>query len=145
MGRRAVKELARKMVVTERARLESMRRAIRGLGIGERNRKAEVNGAVVESSAAESSRERDVVNGDDHSNAMGDAVADLGQEPDDIMLPLADQPQVEDLVEGPSDEPDEETPLLDLAAEAPEQLDGTAAPASEDAVEDDTPPELPRR
>ena len=145
MGRRAVKELARKMVVTERARLESMRRAIRGLGIGERNRKAEVNGAVVESSAAESSRERDGVNGDDHSNAMGDAVADLGQEPDDIMLPLADQPQVEDLVEGPSDEPDEETPLLDLAAEAPEQLDGTAAPASEDAVEDDTPPELPRR
>ena len=145
MGRRAVKELARKMVVTERARLESMRRAIRGLGIGERNRKAEVNGAVVESSAAESSRERDAVNGDDHSNAMGDAVADLGQEPDDIMLPLADQPQVEDLVEGPSDEPDEETPLLDLAAEAPEQLDGTAAPASEDAVEDDTPPELPRR
>jgi hypothetical protein len=34
MGRRALKEFARKMVVTERARLESMRRAIRELGIG---------------------------------------------------------------------------------------------------------------
>lgn len=34
MGRRALKEFARKMVVTERARLESMRRAVRELGIG---------------------------------------------------------------------------------------------------------------
>jgi hypothetical protein len=34
MGRRALKDLARKMCVVEKARLESMRRAIRGLGIG---------------------------------------------------------------------------------------------------------------
>jgi hypothetical protein len=57
------------------------------------------------------------------------------------MLPSEDGPQVEDLVEGPSDEPDEETPLLDLAAEAPEQLDGTVTPTSED----DAPPDLPPR
>ncbi|KAH9865566.1 hypothetical protein J1614_009151 [Plenodomus biglobosus] len=36
MGRRSVKELARRMVVVERARLESMRRAVRGLGLSER-------------------------------------------------------------------------------------------------------------
>ena len=34
MGRKALRELARRMVVTERARLESMRRAVRGLGLG---------------------------------------------------------------------------------------------------------------
>ena len=34
MGRRAVKEFARRMVVVEKARLESMRRAVRELGIG---------------------------------------------------------------------------------------------------------------
>ncbi|KAF2495859.1 hypothetical protein BU16DRAFT_485158 [Lophium mytilinum] len=35
MGRKACRELALKMVVTERARLESMKRALRGLGLGE--------------------------------------------------------------------------------------------------------------
>ncbi|KAL6704004.1 hypothetical protein ACN47E_008855 [Coniothyrium glycines] len=34
MGRKALRDLARKMVVSERARLESMRRAVRGLGVG---------------------------------------------------------------------------------------------------------------
>ncbi|KAF2471939.1 uncharacterized protein BDR25DRAFT_259174 [Lindgomyces ingoldianus] len=34
MGRKSLKALAKKMVVTERARLESMRRAVRELGIG---------------------------------------------------------------------------------------------------------------
>ncbi|KAJ4296536.1 hypothetical protein N0V90_006581 [Kalmusia sp. IMI 367209] len=34
IGRKALKEFAKKMVVTERARLESMRRAVRELGIG---------------------------------------------------------------------------------------------------------------
>ncbi|KAF2657496.1 hypothetical protein K491DRAFT_654556 [Lophiostoma macrostomum CBS 122681] len=34
MGRRALKEFASRMVVVEKARLESMRRAVRGLGIG---------------------------------------------------------------------------------------------------------------
>ncbi|OCK81068.1 hypothetical protein K432DRAFT_327073 [Lepidopterella palustris CBS 459.81] len=44
MGRRACKEFARKMVVVEKARLESMRRAIRGLGIGVGKGKGEENG-----------------------------------------------------------------------------------------------------
>jgi hypothetical protein len=35
MGRRALREFARRMVVTEKARLESMKRAVRGLGIGQ--------------------------------------------------------------------------------------------------------------
>ncbi|KAF2182159.1 hypothetical protein K469DRAFT_691395 [Zopfia rhizophila CBS 207.26] len=35
MGRRACRELAKRMIVVERARLESMRRAIRELGIGQ--------------------------------------------------------------------------------------------------------------
>jgi ankyrin repeat protein len=35
MGRRALREFARRMVVTEMARLESMKRAVRGLGIGQ--------------------------------------------------------------------------------------------------------------
>lgn len=34
MGRKALKDLAKKMVVTEKARLESMKRAIRALGLG---------------------------------------------------------------------------------------------------------------
>ncbi|KAF2120474.1 hypothetical protein BDV96DRAFT_538625 [Lophiotrema nucula] len=36
MGRKALKELAKKMVVTEKARLESMKRAVRGLGLGQK-------------------------------------------------------------------------------------------------------------
>jgi hypothetical protein len=46
MGRRALKELARRMVVTEKARLEGMRRAVRGLGILERE-KHRTDGEVV--------------------------------------------------------------------------------------------------
>lgn len=38
MGRRACRELARRMVVVERDRLEGMRRAIRGLGLQEKTR-----------------------------------------------------------------------------------------------------------
>lgn len=45
-GKNALRELARKMVVVERARLESMRRAVRGLGIG-----GEVVGVVGESTS----------------------------------------------------------------------------------------------
>ncbi|KAK0647731.1 UPF0507 protein [Lasiodiplodia hormozganensis] len=43
-GRKACKELARRMVVVEKARLESMRRAIRGLGFNERRRMSAVEG-----------------------------------------------------------------------------------------------------
>ncbi|KAF2739859.1 hypothetical protein EJ04DRAFT_456343 [Polyplosphaeria fusca] len=50
MGRKAVRELARKMVVQEKARLESMRRAVRRLGIGVPKSMAEVD---VESPVAE--------------------------------------------------------------------------------------------
>ncbi|KAH7031864.1 hypothetical protein B0J12DRAFT_681507 [Macrophomina phaseolina] len=43
-GRKMCKELARRMVVVEKARLESMRRAIRGLGISEGRRMSAVEG-----------------------------------------------------------------------------------------------------
>jgi hypothetical protein len=61
----------------------------------------------------------------------------------DVAIPPADELPVEDLVEDANSqttEPDidEETPLLDIAAEAPEQLDGTAAAASEDGTTPDT-------
>ncbi|KAH7388765.1 hypothetical protein BKA66DRAFT_440434 [Pyrenochaeta sp. MPI-SDFR-AT-0127] len=48
MGRKALKELASRMVVAERARLESMRRAVRelGIGIGKGKGKATTNGAL---------------------------------------------------------------------------------------------------
>jgi ankyrin repeat protein len=146
MGRKALRELARKMVVTEKARLESMKRAIRELGIGEQRKGVEVNGVAGESEGAGLDvGTPELPPSDVHGGANGDAInggiQGLGQELDDVMLPSEDGPQVEDLVEGPSDEPDEETPLLDLAAEAPEQLDGTVASTSED----DAPPDLPPR
>jgi hypothetical protein len=146
MGRKALRELARKMVVTEKARLESMKRAIRGLGIGERREGVEVNGVAGEGEGAGLDVGTPKLPPSDvHGGANGDAInggiQGLGQELDDVMLPSEDGPQVEDLVEGPSDEPDEETPLLDLAAEAPEQLDGTVTPTPED----DAPPDLPPR
>ncbi|OJD38780.1 vps9 domain-containing protein [Diplodia corticola] len=43
-GRKACRELASRMVVVEKARLESMRRAIRGLGFSERRRMSAVEG-----------------------------------------------------------------------------------------------------
>jgi hypothetical protein len=43
MGRRALKDLARRMVVVEKARLEGMRRAVRGLGLGMDNKRADLN------------------------------------------------------------------------------------------------------
>lgn len=139
MGRKALRELARRMVVTERARLESMKRAVRELGIGDGKKKVNsVNGAATESAVAQHVRG---VSGSDTNGVPGDSIDGLGRELDDVMIPPEEGPQVEDLIEGPSDEPDEEPPLLDLAAEAPEQLDGTAAMTSED----DAPPALPPR
>ena len=54
-GRKALKELARRMVVTEKARLEGMKRAVRGLGIlkEEKERQAR-NGKVLGESDAQS-------------------------------------------------------------------------------------------
>jgi hypothetical protein len=134
MGRRALKELARKMVVSERARLESMKRAVRELGLGEGRKKKSMNGAAVPSAnlVAEptvnvSSTQTAPDGGSDDASA---------QELEDVMLPDENGPQVEDLIEGPSDAVDEETPLLDLAAEAPEQLDGTVASAAETPSEE---------
>ena len=148
MGRKALRELARRMVVTERARLESMRRAVRGLGRGEgRNKKAQgsgkgvngkaVNGKAVEPApAAGPSAQPDHVRETAHGESNGAAVApSTSQDLDAATLPPQDKPGVEDLVDGPSDEPEEEDPLLDLAAEAPERLDGTAAPATAAAEE----------
>ncbi|EAT85432.2 hypothetical protein SNOG_06781 [Parastagonospora nodorum SN15] len=46
MGRKALKDLARRMVVVEKARLESMRRAVRGLGIVKSNDSVAGNGVT---------------------------------------------------------------------------------------------------
>ncbi|KAJ9668648.1 hypothetical protein H2201_001290 [Coniosporium apollinis] len=54
MGRMACRELARKMVVVERARLEGMRRAVRGLGLGKKDERGEGGGAQRDSSRASS-------------------------------------------------------------------------------------------
>ena len=152
MGRKALRELARRMVVTERARLESMRRAVRGLGLGlgeGRKKNARgggegvngkaVNGkAVHPAPAAAPSAQPDPVRETAHAESNGVTTPSTAdgpvQERDAVMLPPQDAPSVEDLIDGPSDEPDAEaeldTPLLDLAAEAPEVLDGTATAAA---------------
>jgi ankyrin repeat protein len=59
MGRRALKDLAKRMVVVEKARLEGMKRAVRGLGILDRKE----NGA---------GQDRVVVNGDDDDLGVED-------------------------------------------------------------------------
>ncbi|KAJ4990002.1 vps9 domain protein [Stagonosporopsis vannaccii] len=152
MGRRALRDLGRRMVVVERARLESMRRAVRELGM-EGRKKMEANGTAAQSDGAGSSvgagsqlpQEDDIV----ETNGVSSLHSDdgLSQAVDDVMLPPGDGPRIEDLVEGPSDKPDQDTPLLDLAAEAPEQLDGIIASASASAstAEDNAPPDLPPR
>lgn len=152
MGRRALRELGRRMVVVERARLESMRRAVRELGI-EGRKTVQVNGGAEQSAAAGSSvdatSQHTQENGIAETNGESFIHGNDGpsQELDAVMLPPEDGPQVEDLVQGPSGEPEEDTPLLDLAAEAPEQLDGTVAPApaSASATEADAAPDLPPR
>ncbi|XPS74914.1 hypothetical protein M3J07_007004 [Ascochyta lentis] len=124
-GRKAVKEFARRMVVTERARLESMKRAVRELGIGEGRKKEEpvaLNGAAVEPEVTGLSAELQ----EDSRSAVDNSIDSPSQELEDVMLPDEDGPQVEDLIEGPSSKAiDEEPPLLDMASEAPEQLDDT--------------------
>ncbi|KAL1653442.1 hypothetical protein SLS61_003952 [Didymella pomorum] len=144
MGRNAVRDLARRMVVTERARLESMKRAIRGLGIGREKGKA--NGVAVESAVAvEPARQTfDYVDEQLVNGASGEGSGEASsQKVDDDVLPPAEELPVEDLVEDPNSqttEPDvdEETRLLDIAAEAPEQLDGTVAPGTEDSTSPET-------
>ncbi|KAJ4352718.1 hypothetical protein N0V95_003990 [Ascochyta clinopodiicola] len=137
-GRKAIRELARRMVVTERARLESMKRAVRELGIGEGKRKKEEpvggNGTAVEPEVAASSAglQEHV-----HDNPSTDIPS---QELEAVMLPHDDGPQLEDLIDGPSSKTvDEETPLLDMAAEAPEQLDDTVSPVVTEDASSDTP------
>lgn len=133
-GRKALKELARKMVVSERARLESMKRAIRELGIGDGRKKGErPNGVAVESNVAEPIVEIHST----PSDTDGGSVDGLMQDLENVMLPQEDGPQLEDLVEGLGDVADEETPLLDLAAEAPEQLDDTIIPTSGESAPSD--------
>ncbi|CAO2650648.1 Nn.00g019400.m01.CDS01 [Neocucurbitaria sp. VM-36] len=56
MGRKCLKEFARRMVVVERARLESMRRAVRELGIGKEKGEASAN-AEAETSAGDATPE----------------------------------------------------------------------------------------
>ncbi|KAJ4380812.1 hypothetical protein N0V86_004174 [Didymella sp. IMI 355093] len=146
MGRRAVKDLARRMVVTERARLESMKRAIRGLGIGQKKTDSHENGARGEDTAEPPRQTFDYV--DERSvndEPIGARRDDESRELSDVLHPPAEDLPVEDLVQDPNSQSveadvDEETPLLDLAAEAPEQLDGTVAAASEDSAAPDTPP-----
>ena len=145
MGRKALRELARRMVVTERARLESMRRAVRGLGLGEGRKKSarggggeRANGKAVAPAAGLSTQRpqaSDSAHGESNGAAVAPSAPSTGQDLDAVMLPPQDKPGVEDLVDGPTDEPGEEDPLLDLAAEAPELLDGTVAPAAASATE----------
>jgi hypothetical protein len=143
MGRSAVKDLARRMVVTERARLESMKRAIRGLGLGKKE-SVQANGKAVEAVVEPARQTFDYVDAQ-HVNVdpSGGALDGPDRGLNDVAIPPADELPVEDLVEDTNSqttEPDidEETPLLDIAAEAPEQLDGTAAAASEDGTTPDT-------
>ncbi|KAL1624412.1 hypothetical protein SLS56_007816 [Neofusicoccum ribis] len=60
-GRKACRELARRMVVVEKARLESMRRAIRGLGISEGRRRSAVEGLRKPVNGLGSGRETEVL------------------------------------------------------------------------------------
>lgn len=78
MGRKALKDLARKMVVTEKARLESMKRAVRALGLGKPKTQlqngiaiTQTNGVVSEPTSEEEPEDEEepesienVVNGD---------------------------------------------------------------------------------
>lgn len=146
MGRRAVRDLARRMVVTERARLESMKRAIRGLGIGKAG--GGLNAGIGENSpvAVEPPRQTFDYIDDPALNGVSEEAAS-SKHPTDVLLPPAENLPLEHLVEdensqttGPDE--DEEPPLLDIAAEAPEQLDGTVSAA---AAESDAPPDVPSK
>lgn len=85
MGRRALKELARKMVVTERARLESMRRAVRALGIGAPKTHAG-NGAPVEPDEAMDFDTEALVRRGSIEDVTDEADGALAQGADDDML-----------------------------------------------------------
>ena len=115
MGRSAVRDLARRMVVTERARLESMKRAIRGLGIGSRA----IGGNA---GAVEPTRQT--------FDYIPDPAVN-GAHPPDVLPPPAEDSPLDHLVDHPDSHATEpaidDTPLLDIAAETPEQLDGTVA------------------
>lgn len=143
MGRSAVRDLARRMVVTERARLESMKRAIRGLGIGRKETLA--NGSAVEAGVGPTRQTFDYVDEQlvNDVSGKGSAEAPSQELGDEVVEPPQELP-VEDLIEDPNSassapETDEEPPLLDIAAEATEQLDGTTAAASPGSAPSDTP------
>ncbi|KAF2131756.1 hypothetical protein P153DRAFT_429982 [Dothidotthia symphoricarpi CBS 119687] len=99
MGRTALKELAKRMVITERARLESMRRAIRELrGSGKTNSSSGDADLVVDMHVDEAESQRGVL----------EEVAD--DEEDDTAVP-AQTPQPEEIVNGDDHPADDERSL----------------------------------
>ncbi|KAL5419359.1 hypothetical protein PMIN03_000549 [Paraphaeosphaeria minitans] len=126
MGRRALKEFARKIVVSERARLESMRRAVRELGIGAAKSQAGSNGVAV-----------DGVNGTypdrDLDTAMLERRGSIEDVTDEVDGALAANPE-QDTINGDFDAAEDE-PLLPPASplEADGELDG--APEASDEGE----------
>lgn len=99
MGRKALKELARKMVVTERARLESMKRAVRHLGLG--GSKSKQPGAASSSESSAYAQDMTV------PEALVDngRIEDVTDEVNDVPVENGDQGVVNGDVEASEDQP----------------------------------------
>jgi hypothetical protein len=148
MGRRALKELARRMVVTEKARLEGMRRAVRGLGILEREKhgsegETAVNGVAVDLEVPPEEIERgrieDVTDeveikhanpvtpetqeGEEVVQSNGELEADEPPPADEVELELENVQEAQ-----PVDSGADVTQHLDEQLRAQEQTDGFGAP-----------------
>ncbi|KAH7096012.1 hypothetical protein FB567DRAFT_513998 [Paraphoma chrysanthemicola] len=147
MGRHALKELARRMVVTEKARLEGMRRAVRGLGILDRKKQKSVeepmtNGVSVDLEVSQREIERgridDVTDEIEHANAIppetrneeeavqtnGEIVADELPPADEVELELENAQEVQHI--------DATQPVADHteATESHETPNNTGTPSS---------------
>ncbi|KAF1968395.1 hypothetical protein BU23DRAFT_541385 [Bimuria novae-zelandiae CBS 107.79] len=122
MGRRALKEFARKMVVTERARLESMRRAVRELGIGAPKVYVETNGVITSG----------VPDFDAEMMARRGSIEDVTDEVDGA-LALAEQDMPNGDVDAAEDEPLIHTPGPSSSESEPDAEVNGIEDASEEA------------
>jgi ankyrin repeat protein len=126
MGRRGLRDLAKRMVVVEKARLEGMKRAVRGLGILDRKENGAGQGGVI-------------VNGDGDSDDLGVEDVTGGFEVE-YANPIPRDEEGLDVVLGngdiiaedvPADELVHELGLLDESADEVLPLEGVASKAEE--------------
>ncbi|KAF2032005.1 hypothetical protein EK21DRAFT_61961 [Setomelanomma holmii] len=120
MGRKALRDLARRMVVTEKARLEGMRRAIRGLGILEKS-KGNATAAAEDQVVTNGVHVDLEVSPEEVGGRIGDVTNDLDVDIEHANVIPSETHAGEEMVQGNGESVSEEPPPAD---EVELELDG---------------------